>query len=483
MSDSFVQKLAEILNVGTADAEASLSELVDEIRKQLGDRGSVAIPRLGTFRKHEEGIEFEPDAEIESYVNTEFAGLAPVAVEAGAAERLKETLGKSSRQVSGTDAQERIDQEEDVSVEKDESDKKEAGSGDGDRVVDVSRQVAEELAVIHALGKEMVDEEAASEPGDGRETGFESSSEKPVATEKEAGPEPEPDAMPAPDGEGESMTADETETESAQFDAAKLTEEETLSQEEPPVERVKEPKLEKGKAEEPEVDKDSDVDEPVSAKEETREDENLARSRRARDIQADAMRLRRQSRSAQLERQAKRNRLIIAASAVLVIVILGWWAVTSLLTGGTDAPLDDDYAAAGTESVDQRATALSVDTLDSELGNADSVAAGPLQPETPAEQPAPPAERASPDRIPGGDGNYAWIVGSSSSRAEAERVLQRYTRAGVPGELVEATLDGRTYYRIAIGRFRTPEAAEAARQQLPDFAPPDMWIRNIGPPN
>lgn len=74
-----------------------------------------------------------------------------------------------------------------------------------------------------------------------------------------------------------------------------------------------------------------------------------------------------------------------------------------------------------------------------------------------------------------GAGGYTWVVLSSTSRAEAAALEDRYREAGYRAGLIVTTSGGRTTYRVVVGQFGDRAHALRLRDRLPPQAPPDTW--------
>lgn len=451
MSAKLEQKLAEMLNMDENTAGNALQKLVSEIKRRVKEGETVAVPRLGVFRLVDDALVFEADPELEAYVNAEFAGLSDVPISPEKAERLKQTLAPGMSEPS-------------------DRPKDEAGEGEPPEESDVQEDSEEEVTPDEPQWSEKIESKHADEHlGEHRVEDAE--------FEVVEGSGREAEELAVLQALGGSMTprhANEDEPE-------------------PPGDEPAEPELDDSAEETPPVEEDSsemkaaETDEAAAIEKETKaekreREEKLTRSGRMKGIYRDAMRERRESRKVQHERQSRR-RIVWFAIPMIVIVALGSWFVIGLLVDSSqqDAPpperidrsLEDERPDA-TESLVADSTAAAAETDSME----DDSATAPAPPDEPDEDPA----RSGASAVPEADGNYAWIVGSSPDRAAAEQMLGRYTNAGMPGELVEAVVNDRTVYRVAIGRYESVEAANAGRDALPSFAPEDMWIRNIGPP-
>jgi cell division septation protein DedD len=87
-------------------------------------------------------------------------------------------------------------------------------------------------------------------------------------------------------------------------------------------------------------------------------------------------------------------------------------------------------------------------------------------------------ERTSPPSVEDVEGPYAWIVASVIDRAEADERVASLRSLGYDAEVVRATVNGTSRYRIAIGRYPTPEDAVSSRVDLPPGSS-DAWVTRV----
>ena len=96
---------------------------------------------------------------------------------------------------------------------------------------------------------------------------------------------------------------------------------------------------------------------------------------------------------------------------------------------------------------------------------------------TPEKPPAKPAEQAAkpPEAAPtGGDSEtYILQVASLGSPEEAERFKAKLAQQGIAVSIQQASVDGKTHYRVRTGPLKGKEAASKAKSQLASkgFAP------------
>lgn len=76
-------------------------------------------------------------------------------------------------------------------------------------------------------------------------------------------------------------------------------------------------------------------------------------------------------------------------------------------------------------------------------------------------------------------GGVTWILNSTSA-SEAAGQADRYRSLGFRSAVLTAIVDGRRVYRVAVGQFPGIAEARAARSLLPSDAPADAWILRLG---
>ena len=89
---------------------------------------------------------------------------------------------------------------------------------------------------------------------------------------------------------------------------------------------------------------------------------------------------------------------------------------------------------------------------------------------TPEKPPAKPAEQTTkpPEAGPTGGDNETYIlqVASLGSPEEAERFKAKLAQQGIPVSIQQASVDGKTHYRVRTGPLKGKEAASKAKSQL-----------------
>lgn len=162
--------------------------------------------------------------------------------------------------------------------------------------------------------------------------------------------------------------------------------------------------------------------------------------------------------------EARRRGLAVWIPATLLIVVLGAVAIWFLIFSRPAAPEIEPPALSPSE--EERATPL--DTTATALP-ADTATQATITPPT----------------IPSAAGNYTLIVGSVTSQAAAQQIAERFRRTLAEQGLsvtIVATSNGTIRYRIAVGRYTSPEEALAAKRQLGQALPPDAWVLRLPSP-
>ena len=77
------------------------------------------------------------------------------------------------------------------------------------------------------------------------------------------------------------------------------------------------------------------------------------------------------------------------------------------------------------------------------------------------------------------DRNWTIVVASRSSQTEAEAAAEQYAIRFDSVEVIPGTVNDRTWYRVAVGRYATETAAERALNDQSASLPSDAWIHNL----
>ena len=77
------------------------------------------------------------------------------------------------------------------------------------------------------------------------------------------------------------------------------------------------------------------------------------------------------------------------------------------------------------------------------------------------------------------DRNWTIVVASRSSQTEADAAAEQYAIRFDSVEVIPGTVNDRTWYRVAVGRYATETAAERALNDQSASLPSDAWIHNL----
>jgi len=97
-----------------------------------------------------------------------------------------------------------------------------------------------------------------------------------------------------------------------------------------------------------------------------------------------------------------------------------------------------------------------------------------------SERPEPDAEETSDSDVTAPPvKDWAIVVASRSSRAAAEAAAEEYRTRFDSVSVVEGTVDGQAWHRVAIGWYPSEAAAERALDEQASALPPGAWIHRL----
>lgn len=105
-------------------------------------------------------------------------------------------------------------------------------------------------------------------------------------------------------------------------------------------------------------------------------------------------------------------------------------------------------------------------------GKQEKIEEGPTPTPTPASKPETKSPAVSQQTKPAatsppaGAGNFTVQVSSLASRGDADRIAQRLSSAGFDAYVAEGTVNGRTWYRVRVGRYATSAEAQEVAAKL-----------------
>lgn len=101
-----------------------------------------------------------------------------------------------------------------------------------------------------------------------------------------------------------------------------------------------------------------------------------------------------------------------------------------------------------------------------------------VEPRPEKAQPTQPVAEA-PTAPPAGEGRYTVQVSSWTSPEEANRVVARLNNAGFEAYVVKASVKGRIWYRVRVGRFATTAEAQEAASKLRAVSENGVWVAKV----
>lgn len=106
---------------------------------------------------------------------------------------------------------------------------------------------------------------------------------------------------------------------------------------------------------------------------------------------------------------------------------------------------------------------------------AEAVEPKPVPRKTPASTAPAPVADTPAQELDFAQGDYTWVVASSSSKKEMETKAQQYRKRGLSCGVVEADVNGKKMYRVGAGRYDSWGGLTASRSALPSWVPEDTW--------
>ena len=77
------------------------------------------------------------------------------------------------------------------------------------------------------------------------------------------------------------------------------------------------------------------------------------------------------------------------------------------------------------------------------------------------------------------EGNYTWVVYSSTSLTEALQQHKAWRTYGYDSEVLTGNVKRQTYYRVIVGQFDSLSKASTAQKQMGDILPLDTWLLRL----
>ena len=155
---------------------------------------------------------------------------------------------------------------------------------------------------------------------------------------------------------------------------------------------------------------------------------------------------------------------VISLVIALLFVLGAGWFVLNRATVFSPTPADSPPVATEDPSPPPQngATTDTAETAPADTGTAGPATDGPDE-----------GAAASTER------NWTIVVASRASQTEAEAAAEQYTIRFDSVEVIPGTVNDRTWYRVAVGRYASEAAAKRALQDQSGSLPPDAWIHNL----
>ena len=165
--------------------------------------------------------------------------------------------------------------------------------------------------------------------------------------------------------------------------------------------------------------------------------------------------------------------LISLVLALLFVLGAGWFVLdqTNVLPLGPG----DSPPVASEQTPEDPAPGAASDTADDQ--SADSDTAG-IQPPDTASVGSGGAQDNREATAPTSR-NWIIVVASRSSRAAADAAADEYKSRFDSVEVIAGTANDRTWYRVAVGRYASAEAAKRALNEQASRLPPGAWLHHL----
>lgn len=155
--------------------------------------------------------------------------------------------------------------------------------------------------------------------------------------------------------------------------------------------------------------------------------------------------------------------LISLVLAFLFVLGVGWFVLdrTDVLSPGPS----DSPPVASEQAPDESAPGAASDTAGSQPPDTASVKSTGTQ--------------ADQDTTASTPRNWIIVVASRSSRAAADAAADEYKSRFDSVEVIAGTANDRTWYRVAVGRYASAEAAKRTLNEQASKLPPGAWLHHL----
>jgi cell division protein FtsN len=87
-----------------------------------------------------------------------------------------------------------------------------------------------------------------------------------------------------------------------------------------------------------------------------------------------------------------------------------------------------------------------------------------------------PEPKTEVPNVTAGKGKYTVQVSSWTSTADADRAVSKWKQAGFDAYVVEGIVNGRTWYRVRVGRYTTMDEARQVAEQIRGVQENGVWV-------
>ena len=500
MPDSVVARVADRLDIQPEQTDQVLRTLAQLIKKQSARDGQVRVPGLGVFQQTTDSLTFEPDASLSEAVNHRFAGLAsvPVTQEPEPPEPTPEEVTPKTPASFFTPPLPVVQEElEEIAPAPPPIESVEESA----TVEAVEEEAAEEKAVAEDI---LAEEEAVED-----EVVEEEAVEEEVVEEKILEEEPVAEDVPALEQQVEEEAeeheaerpSDTSVLEEIDFNDpdiseaaayAKLQEETKAAEEDAPSQWAPTgavwsqedlDELLQGGGEEAPLAEEVDDEASVVAEEAqpsatTEEEEARPAAVALPDRSADLPPKPHLPRQVHTREEPRRRSVLLWILLVAAVIVIG--SGLYYFFGPPSQTTTSDTPPTAAEQTPPPAA----DTLEDASADTTGEITTPVEEPPATSLQETPAETPSALRIDVSRGGYTLVVGSSTQRATAEtlaeRFRQRFSGQSLPVDvLVGETTDGVTRYRVVVGQVETSQEAVALKNRHAANLPEGTWAINI----
>ncbi|GEM_PF-523091 len=495
--DELIDLIAEKVDFDRDQVESEVNQLIQQIREKTGEGESFELEGFGRFYEKEGSLLFDPSDDLSTEMNYKYAGMEPVEL----AESNKDLPDEESvDEVSEAGEESSRPETEDGEEEKDSEEEPEEGfdAGAAEEEEDVDFEKIFGLSAGASIEEE-------TEEDDDKET---PESEQEVQEEAETFEEEEMEPVEDTDEVFSESTDEERSEEKPRKEKESSTEDDSDLQIDEPSEENQpdreEPREEREQVAEEESTSELDIfeeEEKVGSSErETRQTEKSGEEQKTQKRRKTRSR---RNRSFLMKLNQKFPIIPLLIISVSIVVLgFGFWIITS--PDMRENVGDLIYGSESTTAVKQEKAqpvapeneASDENTAANQAGESENEQATPIdeggddageptdevvQKQAARQQEA--GKKTEPYGLFGSwysEGtSYTLIIYSFKERSYAEEVIENMQEAGYRMHIHSAIVDGNRYYRVAVGQFRSIEAAQQAASKLDARHRENFFIRNI----